>query len=70
MSPRIEVVRPGLIVGYGAGKPVGAAALVRGSNPPQWVAHRLGAPAYTTGLSDLAARELLLDWAREREQAR
>lgn len=70
MSPRIEVVRPGLIVGYGAGKPVGSAALVRGSNPPEWVACRLGSPTYVTGLSDIGAHELLLDWAREREQAR
>lgn len=66
----IEEVRPGLLVGYGSGKPVGAAALVAGSNPPQWVAHRIGSPTYVTGLSDLSARELLLDWARSREASR
>lgn len=71
-GPRIEYAydenglpRRSLLIAWdAAGRPVGAAARVAGSDPEQWVCHRLGTGQYRTGLSEVAARDLLGEWAR------
>jgi hypothetical protein len=59
--------RRGLIVVYVDGQPVGSAAKVAGTE--EWVAQRPG-DTHVVDLSEVSARELLLDWARAAVAAR